>query len=230
MSIAYIASAAKGSPDAGSSNYSTAAISTIGANLILIGIGSAPITGLPTDVYGNTYTALNEYNSNADAGKVKWFYCLNPIVGASHTFSYQGSNWSSMAAIAFSTAKDPSPIDQQNGYTGGSPGDTIQPGSVTPLEDNEWVITLLTWVNSGRTIGIDSGFTIRTQRDYGTDGVASFGIAIATLGQTTATPVNPTWSLSTYYYQASSVVTIKASASGGGGSTSSPKLLTLGMG
>jgi len=82
------------------SGVTTPAINTTGANLLVVGGQSAA----PTDSFGNTWTATPA------VGNSRLYYCVNPTVGAAHTFSNSTSLFP-ITVSAWSGAR-PAPLDQ----------------------------------------------------------------------------------------------------------------------
>lgn len=73
----------------GANGGTTAAVDTTGSNLIVIATclyTAANGTGLPTDSKSNVWTEVSA-NAGPAATLTVW-YCLNPTVGAGHTFTY----------------------------------------------------------------------------------------------------------------------------------------------
>lgn len=215
--VAVVASASAGSTTAGVT-VTTAGINSTAGTLAVVCAASGSetiIAGDISDSNGHTWTARTEYNSGADVGKIRMFYAVLTSTGSGHTFSVApDSDWTSMAVVVLSGTHASTPYDVENGYTGGSAGSTIQPGSVTPSANNEALVACLGWKNT-RTISIDSSFTIQTQKAWATAGVADWGIGLATKIQTTAGAENPTWTLSTFDYQNANIATFKEAAAAG---------------
>jgi hypothetical protein len=168
----------------------TGAISTVGANIIWIGISDYN-PGTPSwtvsDSASNTWTRLIIIGASGGSESAL-YYCLNPITSAAHTFTVLG-NYPSIYVLAASGAAA-SPLDQFNSATGGVTATTFQPGSVTPSQANEIVITTWATIITGSS-SINSGFTISDQQSYSSGN--HIGGAMAYLIQTTATVENPTW-------------------------------------
>ncbi len=101
------------------------------------------------------------------------------------------------------------PFDVENGaiqYV----GTTLQPGSVTPSENNELIVTGLGFYPSG-VLSVNSSFTISDQVNYVSS--AAMGLGAAYLVQGTAGAVNPTWTDSTTATSLAAVIaTFKAAA------------------
>jgi hypothetical protein len=185
---AFVFSASKG----GNTETATSdAVDTTGATLIVVATSHFSPTPTLSDSKGNTWTALTTYGPGSY--EVKMYYCVSPTVGSGHTFTLAGANtYPTFTVLGFSGGSLSSPFDQQNGATGSS-FDTVQPGSITPTQDNELVVTALSGALSGTPASIDSGFSTPVQIANGSGAIFN---AIAYKIQTTAAAVNPTWSVS----------------------------------
>lgn len=172
-----------------SSSSTTPSLNTTGANFIVIAVNSYGPGGAVTvtDSKSNTWTALTQ--QVAGESKSRLYYCYAPTVGTGHTFNATGGSfygsiyvqaWAGMAASTF---------DVENGNASASSASTLQPGSVTPSQANELIITALAFNdNSAGIIAVNSSFAI-------TDTVAfSFtGGSMAWLIVSSTSAVNPTW-------------------------------------
>lgn len=177
----------------GRNGGTSGALNTTGADFIVIVQAFDNNDGgdALSDSKGNTWNVLTKRGKSGDGG-VRIFYAINPTVGSGHTFTITGSdNFSQIAIAAFSGSKLTLPFDVENGLDGFASVTTVQPGNVTPSEDNELVITGLEFFSS--TASIDSGFTITDQGSGGAG--AYYGGALAYKIQTTAASVNPTWTI-----------------------------------
>lgn len=186
----------------------TGAIDTTGANLIVIGV-TFDTTAARTisDNKGNTWTPLT--NTTSSSAGAQLYYAINPTVGSGHTFSNTGSsNFSSIFVEAFSGVATGG-FDQQNGSTNSAT--TIQPGSVTPGQDNEVVVTFLGFNSAGTPVSINGGFT-QSDTAINFSSGAHYGAGMAYLIQTTATAANPTWTRTNTQTNSTRIATFKASA------------------
>lgn len=204
MAIALVAHA--GAASANSSTATTAGIDTTGANLLVASIAFIDFGGsnVVTDSNGNTWTALTEFGGSGASRAEKMFYCVNPTVGAGHTFT-GSAPFPSVCVAAFSGA-DSTPFDQESGAVG-----SVQPGSITPAGDNELFVTGIACTDAG-TQTIDQGFSVT---DSVGNGANNIGCALAYLIQTTGAAQNPSWNPGSSGRTA--MATFKASAGGGGG-------------
>ena len=162
-----------------------------------------------SDSFNNNWTGLTVYDSGT-YGKLRLYYVVNPTRGLEHTFTLAGTaTYPSITVHAFTGTKATSPFDQQNG--GANTGTTIQPGSVTPSEDNELVICGVSDGQTSGTYAIDLGFTMTDS--LGTSVGSYIGSALAYLIETTAAAKNPTWTRSASNAMASAIATFKVAAS-----------------
>jgi hypothetical protein len=175
------------------SAVTTTACNTTGANLILLAFCGSPGDSLSTvtisDSAGNTWTPLNwtGYGGTPHTGTTV-YYCLNPITSATHTFSAAtgGTTYPGLLVQAWRGSASAA-LDQQHNF-GNTSITSVQPGSVTPGQNNELVVSSLAMSAAG-TASVDSSMTITDQVPYGTP----YGQAFAYLVQTSAAAINPTW-------------------------------------
>lgn len=210
MAFALISSVIAGS--VGGTGFTSGSIDTSGASILIATATDYPAVteGAITDSKGNTWTQAVSV-SNGSSSRDRILYSTNPTVGSGHTFSFSapaGSTYGTIIVMAFSGAALASPFDQSNSNTGGN-STTIQPGSVTPTEDNELVITVCgLYPNEAPTLSIDGGFTIAQQNTY--DDGDHYGAGAAYLIQTTAAAANPTWTATSNQLLVSAIATFKA--------------------
>lgn len=210
MAIALVAHA--GAASSNNSNVTTSSVNTTGANLIVLATGNYAPGTQPTvsDSKGNTWTALSTYT--AILSRVKMWYCLNPTVGSGHTFSAATTGAAPAICIAaFSGVKISGAYEAETGNNV-APGTSLQPGSITPAEDNEVQVTALA-ISAVETLSINSSFSITNQIAFGAG--TNYGLGMAYRIQTTATAVNPTWSWSASRYSAAGMSTYKYEAPSG---------------
>lgn len=144
-------------------------------------LGATPIS----DSKGNTWTARTDYTSAAGY-HIKVYYCVNPTVGASHTFS-STADYCSISLVGV-TGNNATPYDTESGNNSTS-ASTLQPGSITPSVNGCLLVTGLTVGNSSAG-SIDSGFTLGPSTSVN----AAIGSSFAYKIQSTAAAINPTWS------------------------------------
>lgn len=195
MTYSFVNSVSAGSSD--TANVTTGAIDTTGANLLVLNVVWSSAVGSVTisDSNGNTWFPLTAADSAGGSHvESQLYYAKNPIAGTGHTFTVTGSIGGitpSVAVEAWSGADIASPFDQENGFGQNTAGNTIQPGSVTPGQNNELLVTgiLITAAFSG--LAIDSSFAISEQV---ANGGTNWGCAIGHKVQTNLGAENPTWS------------------------------------
>ncbi len=195
------------------------AIDTTGATLIVIAAeedtGSGRTWTAPSDNKSNTFLPLTATTLAGSGNDVRLYYCANPTVGSGHTFTNNMTEFSTqgffscISVAAFSGVATTTPLDQETAHqTGGGPF-SVQPGSVTPSEDNELIVTGAA-IDTSKTYTINGGYTIL---DVGT-ATGNNTIWLAYLVQTSAAATNPTWTLSAQNSGgvAAAIATFKASA------------------
>ncbi len=163
----------------------TGAIDTTGADLI---VGAASTFGDTVTTFidskGNTWHRVATGADNSGQTTVQFFWTAATSVGSGHSF--EADSATHFPAVAVAAFSGYSAFDQAGGASS-----AVQPGSMTPAEDGELVLTAIGWFPSG-TLSVNGGFTISDQQDFNPS--FSIGCALAYLIQTTATPSNPTWS------------------------------------
>lgn len=207
MAYAVVASTSAGS--ANTSSVTTAGIDTTGANLlVLVATTYAGGGPTPTDSKGNTWTPLTR--RGAGDAEIQLWYCASPVVGSGHTFTLSGSTiYPALAVLAVSGAAA-SPLDQQNGQVANA-GATCSPGSVTPTEDDELVVSGYSGYSQAIS-SIDSGFTLAASVAYNGNFLTT---GVAYLIQTSAAAANPTWTLSGSNFNVAAIASFKVAAAGG---------------
>jgi hypothetical protein len=196
----------------------TSPTDTTGANLLVACVSHWGYKEAPelSDSKGNSWT-IAASSSGAIDGWIKLYYSVPTQVGSNHTFTLNGSeSMPSISVMAWAGATA-SPLDGSSGRF--AAGTSIQPGSVTPSEDNELLISCLT--NTGDTSSssrsINGGFTIAGQVGENADVPYSTSVASAYLVQTTAASANPTWSYSVDRWANAAIATFRTTEEGGGG-------------
>jgi hypothetical protein len=177
-----------------STNATTPGVSTVGANLIILGVSQGNSSGLNvSDSNGNTWSPLS---SQGGQPYCQLFYCYNPVVSGSHTFSTTGADRASIFMAAFSYAVL-SPFDQQNTNLTAS-GTTVQTGSITPGQNNELIVALCGFGIQTTAIAyssIDQSFILTDSQSSGAN-AGPWGGAMAYLFQGALAAVNPTFTIS----------------------------------
>lgn len=221
MPVALIDSDQGSGPNGYNSSFSgSPVIDSTGANLIVVALGWVPGTlanpSVVDDDKSNTLSPLTRYAGVFGAASRLW-YTAAPSVGSGHHQRTTGTDYFGAGVFSAWSGLAASPFDVENGATqNNGVGNTIQPGSVTPSEDNCLVVTCVTHAdNGGQSVVISGGWTIIEASAYvpGT----SQGVAFAYQIQTTATPVNPTWDVQLNAPELSAAIAVFKSSGGGGG-------------
>ncbi len=189
-----IGGAVTGSVDA--TGATTVPFDTTGADLIVLNVGrytgiSATVT--VSDAYSNTWVAATDrINANTIADQM--YYCLNPTVGAGHTFTAVGGDLIfPVLCVEAWTGAGVTPFSGQNGATSVG-ASTIQTGTLAGATNAIWFAGLGFDDNSDGAVTIDQSFVAAVQPlivGY------SIGGALAYLVGTAAASKNPTWSVTT---------------------------------
>lgn len=192
-------------------SVTSGAIDTTGADLIVAwATGYLSVVAF-SDNKGNTYTPLT-VRSNSGGINGRFWYCFGPTVGTGHTFT-SGSSYPGIGVLAFNCGLGSDPFDVENGADG--TGTSIQPGSVTPADADNIVVTGVGEGTTGGTPTVDGGFT---EPNAEADG-AAFSTTIAYLIQSSAAAQNPTWSgiTSGGFGNVAGIAVFSAAGGGGGG-------------
>lgn len=183
---------------AGGNGFTTGTMDSTGADF-LVAVLSQYVTGSTgsvSDSKTNAWTALTEYQSPDTFDRVRIFYARpNPTtgkVGTGHTFTVTVTAGYPTLIVAAFSGSDVSPFDSpENGTSNSGSGTSLQPGSITPDEDNELIITgLMTEADTTSTV-VPTGYTSVAALD-GVGGAAAGG-GMAYKIQTTKGAENPSW-------------------------------------
>lgn len=183
-SAAYVAGTGAGSSNA--QTVTTSAIDTTGATAIYACTSSIGNLVL-NDSKSNGWTEIDVQGTSTEARL--WKANGTPIVGSGHTFSVanNGTRYPTIIVAAFSgVTTNGTPV--KNTVTGTS----LAPGSVTPSNATNILVSCLAAGNNTGTIAIDSGYTIVSSVAY-VDAQHMTG-SMAYKVQSAATAGNPTWS------------------------------------
>jgi hypothetical protein len=167
----------------------TTAISTLGADLIVLALSGNPGTGTPTDSKMNSWSGGGSYISDFSSAVQIW-YCAAPVTDGSHTFTNPDAQSSiTVAALSGSNA---APFDSATGTNALAVPNANCP-SITPAQNNSLIVAIggTGWTN---TTTVDSGFTVTDFVDLG----SVFSIVMAYLIQGSAAAVAPTFSPSSF--------------------------------
>ena len=182
-----------GNAGTGNTAVTTATVTTT-ATLIVVNVSfyDGGTGNTLADSKGNTWILGQSNNSSPTVGIThNMYYCLNPTVGAAHTFTFTSTG--GFPSINYCAVTNVSALDESGGINGGASGIlSIQPGSLTPTQSGELIFCGMGASNTGSTPAINSGFTIAHGNNF--VGGASEVSSLAYLVQGSAAPVNPTWS------------------------------------
>lgn len=228
MAIAIVQSVSAGSTNGGVS-VTTSAVDTTGATGIVIAVGD--FTSPPANVSdskSNTYALLTRQDSGAPA--VRLFYNANPVVGAGHTFTASTTDsFPSIAVLALSGTNTSTFYDGIENGAATDSVESIQPGSVTPSQDNCILVTAIGVYTSATGHSINGSYTIEEAVAF--QAGEHIGVQLAYWIQTTATATNPTWSWTNSDYGAAAIAPFRAAGGGGGGgSTTDGKIIIAPVG
>ena len=198
--------------------FTTSGVNTTGADLLIVFITSGSTTPSLSDSFSNTWTLIASITGSH--GLSYLYYCSAPTVGAGHTFTTDKTNFGTITVQAWSGSAA-SPLDQFSSF-GTSTTTTVQPGSITPLSNNELIICgSFSGLVAIAEPTVDSGFTIPAGSGFaGVPGTNYGGEALAYLEQTSAAAVNPTWTYASNTGDGQAIIaSFKGAAGGGGGAT-----------
>jgi len=171
--------------------------------------------GFLSDSNSNTWVELTEQTPGGVA-LTRLAYCLNPTVGAGHTFSWGHSDtqyWA-LAVAGFSGVATSSAFDQESGTAAGGSA-TITAPSFTPANANELVVSGMSyWIAQGTGAPAVSGGSFAVSDSVGPSGGPSYPADLAYWIQTTATAAAAQWTWTTATN--ASVVQAAFKAAGGG--------------
>lgn len=191
----------------GATGGTSNSINTIGVDLIFIVVSaftSGGALGNRSDSAGNTWTALTP--SSGGEATIQYYYKQNPTTSATHTFSTTDA-YSAIGVMCFTGSKT-SPFDQQN--QGSSNLNSVNPGSITPTENNELIFTVMSTGAGGSAYTGVTGYTIAENISYGAG--TNEGMALAYKIQTTAGAENPTWTYTGTAFSAAAIASFKSAA------------------
>lgn len=211
MAFTHIVSTADGDS---SGTVTTDAVDTTGATLIVVSVSWYNPGGTPavSDSEGNTWTGLTAVG--AGDYRVRLYYCVSPTTDAAHTFTAaQAGTFPVIGVAAFSGVDTGDPLDQESAGGTVAGGASLQPGSVTPDEDDCLVVTALA-TDPGNTHTINGGYA---EVSVDQSGGNNIGGAIGYLIQTSAAATNPTWSWTAPSHARAAAAVFHAGAGGGGG-------------
>jgi hypothetical protein len=185
------------------SPITTAGIDTTGADLIVVSVvvdtNAAGTTGANpptiTDSKSNGWTQITaQADGSGNSSATYLFFSHNPTVGSGHTFTCTTATVpaGTITVQAWSGSAVGTVTDQNNAANTAATT-SLQPGSITPSQNNSLVVASFGGLNdAGDTQSIGSGFALSDQNTFvGRDHYAG---AMAYLVQGSAAAINPTWS------------------------------------
>jgi len=182
-------------------------ITTTGSNILTVQVGDfqGAAAGTLTDSKGNTWTSIASYNDGAVIRVTSW-YCKNPTVGTSHTFTYTSSGicYPAIFVQGWNNASLTAPLDQQTGR-GVAAATSGSAGSITPSANNCLVINFANvWTG---TTPSTAGYTTLDTSTFVAN--TNFTCIASYVIQTTATATNPTTSWTGSVSSAHQIFSIK---------------------
>jgi hypothetical protein len=210
MSIALVSQGSSSGTNAAAAT--TGSFDSTGATLIVVAFNYSPDSPSPTvtDSKGNTYTLLSPITALTGALRGRLAYCVNPIVGSGHTVTVNAATvgYPTLTAYAFSGA---GAYDSQE--TGDEQGGTsMQPGSITPSEDNCLLVVAGFHDQATTDNSVNSSFS--TLDKVVTSG-SNDDLVSAYKIQTTAGAENPTLSWTTFSWSGVVMASFKSAAPSG---------------
>ena len=181
-----------------SSGGTSSGINTSGATLLVMTASTSSNVTIPTpsDSYSNHWLqVLSQASSGTSDSTVLLYYVLNPTVGTGHTFTFSGTGTDSCAQVTAWSGVTISNTPLELGATtaASASASSIATGSITPTQNNSLIIAAYTLNSVTGSPTINDSFAVSDQTAY-SNGV-TYGGGQAHLIQTTATAVNPTWTL-----------------------------------
>jgi len=177
-------------------------------------------SGALHDNKSNTFNFVGFANDGLNISRLCIWDCLNPTVGSGHTFTLDnaggaiGGSFPSIAIVGTKGNAASSVIDQGSGTSSTASGTSVQPGSITPSTNNQLVIAGASVLGAWSSGGV-SGMTLLDSLPG--DGVNYQGIIIGYTIQSSATPINPTFSWTTSENNSAAIESMKDDGIAGGG-------------
>lgn len=199
---------------ANSNSATTAGLDTSDSDLIVLAVGYDGGAGTPTvtDSKGNSWSPLTVRGTGSPT--LCLYYCVNPTVGAGHTFSATlTSGKPTISALAFIGATN-TPFDQENG-TASTGNITAHTGSITPSEDGVMLVAVVVVTSTAAQNGrIDDGDFVRASEVFAS--ATNYYLATYCGVQQVAAAVNPSivWGATADY--AISITSFKSTGSASG--------------
>lgn len=193
MAVALLSSVVHGSPDG--NGYTTAAIDTTGASLLVLALAYWSFPAPPTffDSYANVWVRRLDADDSGDGiqGQLDCYDCANPICGPGHTFTVVTgpATYPAISVSAWSGTRITAPFNTSSFSVVGQANP--QAGSVTPSNNDSLILAFLVDSQALTTFSIDSSFTIfgSVPHVFG----QTYGLEAAYLIQGAKAAVNPAW-------------------------------------
>lgn len=184
----------------GAADAITASMDTTGATLIVVGlenIVNAITTSAITETGATNTWTYGTQLVGTSSRVVRMAYCINPNTNATHVFKFtaaNGANFPVIAVTVYSNTPAASFVTEAAGADVPAATTTVQPGSVTPSNANNLLVTFLGG-DAYTAISVNQSFTATDT--VGKVGGSSSGGGMAYIIQTAATAKNPTWTVTT---------------------------------
>jgi hypothetical protein len=152
-----------------------------GANLIVVELSSATTSNAPSDGV-NTFLPLTQYSGFFTSSR--FWYCVNPVTSTTYQVSTTAGSIGFITLEAWSGAATSQTPNDNGTVNSGAP---YQPGSITTLVNGSLVLTaLICPIQDPSSVSVDLGFVVD---EVGASGATN----VATVVQSAAGAINPTW-------------------------------------
>lgn len=200
-----------GQTETGSPNTVTIdATDMTGADTFVVILGFSDVSSNHSVADGvNDYDLVVRQNNTGDGfGAVSIYVAENATASGSMTWTCTSSNsFTGAVVLGFSGGLASPPADQTSGDWDDDTT-TIQPGSITPTQNAELVVSGIVHFDDNSLPTISGGYSTVYGALY-VDG-ESFGVAAAYQIQTTATATNPTWTYDASSDYSAAIASFKA--------------------
>lgn len=189
-------------------SVTTPAVNMTGATFEVIAVICAQAyCNVPSDSGGNTWTALNTYETTNHEQATIYYAAVTG--GASQTFSESAISSTPCIAAAGFSGVSASPFDTQNGSASSGSPSSIQPGSLTPSAVGELLITAAGWYNTTANSGsINDSFGLLDPAPAAVSGTA-YTCGLAYLLATSTSAIDPTWTINSTYGAAAAIASFR---------------------
>lgn len=176
---------------ANSDNFTTSAISTINATLLVACVADRDGSTTFSDNQSNTWTATTNYNTTLSF--LRFYYVANPTTNASHTFTVSCSGCApTIGGIAAFTGTATTSVSETVTGATNTATTTLQPGSITPGANDYLLVSCYGGIDTYSSVSAPFTPAIEEVTVTGNRNASAFAYEI----QTTATARNPTWTWS----------------------------------